>query len=285
MNTLSEKTIIVCSIVRNCATNLERNIKVINELCSLVKDFSIIVFENDSTDNTKEKLKEWQNKQKNTYISLNDYNVENTIPEKEKNSKVNPFFSRRRIEKMAFYRNKYLEVIKQENLTADYVVVVDLDVEKIEIKSIIDSFQYMDFWDCITANGYSISPRGSWRYHDTYALCEYEEQNEPQTEQKITDNQYKWSFMRRNMPFIKVFSAFGGIAIYKYEAIMSSQYDVLENDDPHVEVYCEHYALHRGMAMNSYKEICINPSMIVKYQKVTFKIIKEYILKKLKNIR
>lgn len=278
---LSDKNIIVCSIVRDCAKNLNKNIKIIDKLCALVNDYSIVIFENDSKDDTKKILLEWEKRQKNIYISINDYNTGKTIPQKEIKSSINRFFSRSRIEKMASYRNKYLEVIKNNNLISDYIIVVDLDVDYINFNGVINSLENMNFWDAITANGYSISPRGSRRYHDTYALCEYGKQKEPQTEQKIRLNQYKWSFLKKGLPLIKVFSAFGGFAIYKYDAIMNSSYDVLKNDDLNVEVYCEHFALHKQMAENGFDEICINPSMIIKYQKISFKVIKNFILNKI----
>ena len=61
---------------------------------------------------------------------MEDYMNEKTIPS-DSSVNCNPFFSKKRISKMAFLRNKYMEVIDQLNLNADYLMVVDLDVAQL----------------------------------------------------------------------------------------------------------------------------------------------------------
>ena len=56
---LSEKDIIICGIIRDSAKYLRNNIPVIDELCSKFNDFRIIIYENDSIDDTKEVLTNW----------------------------------------------------------------------------------------------------------------------------------------------------------------------------------------------------------------------------------
>ena len=60
MTQLSNKRVIICSIVRNAEDGLRKNIPVIDKLCSYFKDYDIVVYENDSKDKTKEILKNWQ---------------------------------------------------------------------------------------------------------------------------------------------------------------------------------------------------------------------------------
>lgn len=50
MKPLKESTLIICSIVRNAANGLKRNIPVINSLCKYAKSYKIIIFENNSLD-------------------------------------------------------------------------------------------------------------------------------------------------------------------------------------------------------------------------------------------
>ena len=263
---LSETTIIICGIVRNAERGLKRNIPTINRLCERFGNYHIIMVENDSTDNTKEILQQWAKSQKNIHILLNDYHT-TTIPDK-KEVTANPFFSRKRIEKMAQYRNIYLDYIAQNVLRGDYIMVVDLDVYSIDLEGVISSFTTTCEWDAVTANGYSrsFSSRFRKRYHDAYALTELGMELVPQTEETINLARYKWAFIKRKSSFIPVFSAFGGLAIYRYEALNNIRYEVLKNDDVRVEVRCEHFSLYKQMSAAGFNKVFINPDMRIKYQ-------------------
>jgi hypothetical protein len=278
---LSKSKIILCSIVRDCEKNLFRNIKLINALCDLALDFNIIVFENDSKDNTKGILKKWASEQKNVYINLIDLNVGKTIPD-SLTSGINPFFSRLRIDKMATYRNQYLDYIEKMDISGDFLIVVDLDVECINLEGIIDSFGQEREWDAITANGYSVSPKLTKRYHDTYALVECGCQNKPQTRTDIKENQKTYSFLRNGMPLINVYSAFGGLVIYKFDIIKGLRYKVLPNHDNEVEVKCEHFGFNDQIQSMGHHNFFINPNMGIKYQKISILLIYRFILRKFK---
>ena len=106
MKPLKESTLIICSIVRNAANGLKRNIPVINSLCKYAKSYKIIIFENNSLDQTKAILKEWQYEigQQNLYLSMYDIENSNVIPS-EKEVNVNPFFFKERISRMLELRN------------------------------------------------------------------------------------------------------------------------------------------------------------------------------------
>lgn len=266
---LSKSSIIICGIVRDCERGLKKNIPVIDKLCDLAEEYNVFIFENDSKDNTKFILEEWKKKRKNIQISINDFKTI-TIP--SKSIYVNRFFSQERIGKMAKYRNKYLEYIEDNKLIADFVIVVDLDVDYINLDGILDSFGKKQEWDAITANGYIYSPSAFFRkrYNDTYALIESGMENIPQTEDSINENRYKWAFLKSNMPAIRVFSAFGGLSIYKFEAIRNCRYSVIENGDNKVEVRCEHFSLCKQMSENGYDKVFINPQMKIRYRPYLF---------------
>ncbi len=278
--TLASSSIIVCGIARDCGRNLKKNIKVIDMLCNLAKEYQVIIFENDSTDNTKQVLKDWKDNRPNVYVSLNDFN-QLTIPKKEKGLKINPLFSCSRIEKMAKYRNFYLDYIEQNNIVGDYVVVLDLDVNKIFINGLIQSFSFINDWDAITANGYSraFSSRFRRRYHDTYALIEQGKATIPKKEEDIVGDQYRLAKLVPGMPLIPVLSAFGGLTIYRREAINGCRYGVLKNNDETIECLTEHSFLYNQMKAKGYDKICINPEMQLKYQTQVFNTIKRFFKK------
>ena len=265
------KSIIVCSIVRNAGTCLRHNLPVMEALSREFYDFKMVIFENDSVDDTKEVLKHWQKVfgDKLEVIS-EDTMAGNTIPKPSEVS-CNPFYSARRIGKMVNLRNQYMDYV--EKMSADFLMVVDLDIAGFSLDGILSSFNLGIQWDAVCANCWSLSPRLKRRYHDTYALVEYGDEQNPQTEKKILSLSDKFASIRPGDSPVRVFSAFGGITIYRFEAVRGLRYKLLQNEDERVEVRCEHFSLYRQMADKGYDKVYINPSMKVKYQNLTLKII------------
>ena len=283
MNSLADYSIIICSIVRNAEIGLRRNIPVIKALCGHFKEYKIFVYENDSTDKTKEILNDWAlSDSKHVIVSLNNYDRSATIPSQRELGKVCQFFSSRRIEKMAHIRNHYMDYIEKQGWNADYLIVVDLDVARLSLEGILSSFSEKSEWDAVTAFGYSLAPNLRNRYHDTYALIKYGDEEQPQTLKKIHSLAGKFGKLKGTKDWIRVSSAFGGLAIYRFEAVKGLKYYALPNDDERVEVRCEHYSIYKQMAERGYDKVYINPLMELKYQDLTWKIIVNSIKRKLK---
>ncbi len=261
----------ICSIVRDCEKNLKRNIPRIEYLRGFFKKSEVIIFENDSKDNTLKILKDWKELSSGIHIYHENYNVA-TIPS-QKEGEANPFFSIPRIEKMVFYRNKYLEYLNKGDCDRDFVIVIDLDISNFEVDGIVHSFGLPEKWDCISANGISRAPNFKNQYHDSYALIEKGKINDIQTEKIIIDNRAHYSGLKVGMPLVSVDSAYGGLAIYRWNSIMNLYYACPLNDDPMVQCKSEHVGLHLGMKNNGHSGIFINPSMMVKYRSVTLRFL------------
>lgn len=281
MKSLNESTLIVCGIVRNAERGLIRNIPVIKSLCEMAKDYRVVVYENDSKDKTKSLLEYWRLTDKDRiYISMNDTGASASIPDRKKVS-VNPFFSKERINRMAELRNYYMDYISKQEWIADYLIVVDLDVAQLYLEGILSSFESKMEWDAVVANGYSTSPRLRRRYHDTYALCMWNEQNAPQTEEKIKMLADKLGNLKSSDDWVRIASGFGGLAIYRYEAVKGVRYIALPNQDDRVEVKCEHFSIYAQMQEKGFNRFYINPAMTLQYQKLTVQIIWKSLKRKL----
>ena len=268
----------ICSIVRDCAKNLKGNIKRIEQLRSYFLSSEVIIFENDSKDSTKEILNYWKTNYNNVHITCKDYNTER-IP--SSNKIVNKYFSNSRISKMAFYRNQYISELNKNKFARDYVLVIDLDIKRFSVNDILNCFEIEQEWDCLTAYGTSISNKLKKQYHDTYALCEIGNLNKTQTEKQIRANNKKYARIKTNSPLIHVHSAFGGLALYKWKAIKGIKYICIPNSNDRVEVYCEHYGLHKQMIERNSQLIFINPNLKVKYRNITPEIMIKYLREKL----
>ena len=267
---ISQKTIIVCGIVRNAEKGLRRNIPVINSFCRLFQDFRIVIYENDSTDHTKEVLSEWSaTDQERIHVILE--NTEGKVRRfTAKDVRFHPFC---RTEMLGECRNKYMDFISEHQWTADYLMVIDMDVAKIQLKAILTSFDSKYDWDAVAAFGYSTSPSMKRRYHDTFALTEYGDEHNPQTREKIIALAEKYGTLKPLDDWVRVYAAFDGIVIYKFEAIKGARYVTYKNDDDYAEVRCEHYSMGKYMADHGYDKFYINPAMVLKYQNLTWKII------------
>lgn len=276
MKTPKESTLIVCGIVRDAEKGLRCNIPVINALLKEFEDYRVFIYENDSIDNTKQLLKDWHEiAPQRIHISLNQREADKTIPSSKHVEGVNPFFSHKRIDKMAHIRNKYMEYIDKQGWEADYLMVVDLDVAKIELAPILTSFNSNREWDAVCAFGYSTSPKFKRRYHDTYALTLWEEKDEPQTEEKIKRYADQLGSLTPTDEWVRIASGFGGLSIYRYEAVKGLRYTepAISNADKRVEVKCEHFSLYKQMMERGYDHFYINPAMILKYQHLTWNIV------------
>ncbi len=268
---MSGLNVSICSIVRDCERNLKRNIIRIEKLRKCFLDSEVVIFENDSKDRTAQVVENWkQNSDKIIFKSENYHNK--TIPNKTQGA--NPFFSKHRIEKLSYYRNKYLEIINSNEFRRDYVIIIDLDIANFSIDGIAHSFGLDQNWSCITSNGTSLSRTLKRQYHDSYALLEKGSGAFIMNEKIITANRVRFSFLKYGMPLFAVDSAFGGLAIYDWKALSGKYYSCLRNDDQRVEVLCEHISLNRQLEGN----IFINPCMRVKYRSFTI----SFILKQLR---
>lgn len=280
MKNPQDSSIFICSIVRNAEKGLKRNIPVISEIFRYFRSVKVFVFENDSRDGSKELLSDWAAEFPDIVsVSLND-NLKIPMTGQSRPG-VNPFFSRNRIEKMVFLRNKYLDYIAQSGWHGEYLMVVDLDVCRLSVSNIMSSFESETEWDAISAYGYSLSPKLKERYHDTYAYRPHAvPYDTPQTERDIYKCNDVLGDSNETDSLIPVTSAYGGLAIYRWKAVDGLRYELEMNEDPRVEVYCEHRSLYRQMYERGYRRFFINPRMRLKYQELTLPLMMQWIRKK-----
>lgn len=156
-----------------------------------------------------------------------------------------------RTERLAFFRNRYLQHLRESAEYADYdfVMVADLDLKGgWSNDGIATSFAHAG-WDVVASNSISYhNLRKS--YYDIFAL-------QPKT---ILNNGflYKiigngWQF-RRGDPLIPVQSGFGGLALYRKKSILSRQYEGTLDG----QMMCEHVSLNADNSLRCF----LNPSQI-----------------------
>lgn len=263
--------VLVCGIVRDAAAGLRRNVPALQRLLACFADYRVAVYENDSRDDTVRLLHAWERRDAAHVRVRCQVLGRRTIPTAHAAAGANPFFTLVRNERMSAFRNACLDMgeafCHESGFVPDYMIVVDLDV--VSLPSPASLLTCWDAtapaWDACTAYGQSRTPLLLPRYHDTYALCMQGDEARPQTEAMIRHQQRDMVQRLRQSPWLPVFSAFGGFAIYRYQHFQGLRYQALPNDDSRVESRAEHFSLFRQRPARTY----VNAAMTLRYQAVT----------------
>jgi hypothetical protein len=259
---LKKMRLAVCGLARNCAPKLPATIRFIETLSSYFESTTIVVVENDSRDKTRAILNNWADSCSSLHI------IDGKVPGEENvsDTNANPYYSVKRVSRLAALRNQYLDFLKVQPAAPDFVLVLDFDVDRISLEGVLDSFVREADWDVATAYGYSLSPTLQERYHDTYALVPLGEENIPQLEARLKSIQRNWRQDKASSELVEVYSAFGGLSIYKYQQINNIRYGVYLNRDVRVEARCEHFSIANELQKIGYQRIVINPRMHLRFQ-------------------
>ncbi|MEM5787804.1 MAG: hypothetical protein AAGU11_10845 [Syntrophobacteraceae bacterium] len=231
-------SVVICAITRNDAEVLPLTIGRIEKLGSLFSDYRVIVFENDSIDATPDILKRWE--KANSRVKILSGSLRGS-----------PVAFGTRTEKLAWFRNRYLDEMRNsaEYESFNYVIVLDMDLKGgWSYDGVASSFSRLD-WDAAASNsiGYHNLRR---TYYDTYAL-------KPESiltrglSGKILGN---GSQIQRNGSFIEVRSAFGGLCVYRKDKLLSRKYSGILEGRP----VSEHVPLNSDGSM----KFILNPSQI-----------------------
>jgi hypothetical protein len=172
-----------------------------------------------------------------------------------------------RTERIAPCRNRYLDELRHDRQYADvdYVMVADLDGVNYDLRaeSVATCWASPLPWDVVTANQ-------SDAYYDIWALrhpdwCPVDCHDQYARLRDMFDHPRALAIaihsrMARLPPradWIEVDSAFGGLAIYRREALLAGRYrGVCEG-----HAVCEHVPLHAELRAKGYR-IFINPALI-----------------------
>ncbi len=268
---MAESRVSICGLARDCQRKLTNIAPQIVELGECFRSYSINIVENDSKDGTSEFLSCWS--ANNPNVCLIQFSSCPWIADlRSAYAGPNWWFSKTRMQRMNFARNLYLGALQDEDFI-DFVIVIDLDIQSFSLAGIAHSFGLKEQWDFVAGNGRRYSIRHPFRkqvYWDTYVY-------EPKhgflggilNKTQISKAQVQIAKMLGNRNLLAVKSAFGGLCIYRREAIGNHRYIVVKNDDYEVEVLCDHTTLHREMAKAGCQQGYINPLQTVSYETAT----------------
>ena len=244
--------VIICGVVKNAEANLNNNIKLAMQLGSKCDNYKIVLYENNSTDSTKQILSGYKNNDHFEIIMEHFDSV--TLRQNSKiwaytavTGSVHPC----RIEQISNARNELREELKRDIYAEyTYVVMIDFDAKFFLNDGIINSL-YL-----VKENRKRVIYANSFDYYDYYAL------RSPHSEFNLFGPEVVGEPFWRNMnikrlqinpdssTLVNVYSAFNGIGVYDKDVFLTYNYDALLTDDVktaykkiasiHPEVY-EHF--------------------------------------------
>jgi hypothetical protein len=249
---INEMNVVVVGVVRNVAKTIEKDINRLNNSLSNFKNVNWLFVESDSQDETLSLLNKICLKDDFDFITCGS--LSNSISS--------------RTQRIAFCRNKYLEQIRSNNKysNTDYVIIADLDgVNDLVSSKVIESCWIRDDWDVCTANStgpyYDIWAlrHNEWSPNDCYRQLRFMDSFSTNKEKNLQAAVLsKMIVIPYDSEWIKVNSAFAGLAIYKRKCFDFGEYNGIGYDG---DEECEHVSFHKTLVDNDFS-IYINPKLI-----------------------
>jgi hypothetical protein len=259
------KKIVICSMVRDVGRRITDIKKKVERCGEMFLDYRVLIVENDSKDDTRERLLEWSKNNNRVSILGCGKNVERCSMNLKKTEGHN--VTRGRIQKMVTLRNVYLDEIKKDPTYKDfdYCFMWDLDlIGTVYLDGIAHSIYLLNlptYQDVECMCSYGIYKLNSvYVYYDTYAHLDVGEKFHLKNQR--LDNirkRYDIKYSLGDTPK-RCDSCFSGFAIYRMKNLLKDEvrYDMTPtNNDNEDDVECEHTRL-----CKHFKNVYINPNMI-----------------------
>ena len=251
--------VLICGVCKNVESAAANTIASMTALGQQFSDYKVVIYENNSKDHTTDLFHKWA--QENPHVVF--------ISERVKKRELVQKLAMKRLnrtELIARARNCVLdEIMKECYADYKYVVWADLDLlEPWDVQGIVETIQYPEQeWDAVLANG-------------SYDLFAFRDQEFPIGFELVGDlywdrlDQIRSRFsMQPTDPWRKVYSAFGGLGVYKRESILGCRYSGVVTRDLEAQVV-KWLSLIRSIKevplLKEYEELLASSSVINFYQ-------------------
>jgi hypothetical protein len=264
--------IIIYGTIRDIEEHFLKSFSNIELLCNFFNNALIIIFENDSLDNTRNLLKSW--------ASFTNPNIKKHIILENNLDEIYSL----RAHRLAYCRNKILDYIFDNNLDNNYQYAIHCDLDDrfwcLDYDSICSCFQYdLNSWDAmftVNKNYYydfwALRCNETW-FNKNIFSCEFSIDDNKEYEKHVPEFMNFLNNNKNNL--ISVQSAFNGLGIYKLSSIKYSRYsaDYVCNKCNSKKTEClqdnDHIGLHKDMIKNNYK-LFINKNMFIDCKKIEY---------------
>ena len=243
---MASQRVVIGGLARNLGSIVDTTIARVERLGRMFADYRVVLYENDSADETPTRLKQWSENNSRVFVLSEQLN--NPVNKCDR--------SQGRAQRMAHYRRQCHRTICQRHPDFDHVILVDTDMEGgWSYDGVASTFGKND-WDFVGSNGVIFRRHrldlnrmvqyDAWAYRD-------DESFSPKTTAEVNAITY-----RRGEELVPVTSCFGGLGVYRMAAFQAGEYDESAADT-------EHVPFHRSMRNRGFARAFINPSQVTLY--------------------
>ncbi len=241
---MRRSTVVIAGLARSIASILPATMLRMELLGKTFADYQILVYENDSIDETPVMLRDW---------AVSNHRV--TIESETLGAPASlPIRCSSRADRMAYYRARCQAQIRERFGSAGHVILVDTDLEGGWSPDGVASTFAEEQWDFVGSNGVVFKRRG-WQVN---AIAHYDAwaYRESLDFKPLSTKYVNKLIFQRGQPFIPLPSCFGGLGIYRMDAYLAGEY---RGGD------IEHVSFHRSMREQGFDRTYLNPSQLVVY--------------------
>lgn len=241
---MRQRRVVIAGLARDLQQILPLTIDRIERLGSFFAEYRVIVYENDSVDNSLMLLNEWA--ERNTNVRI--------CSESRQDPVNRPARCLSRAARMAYYRSQCHRQVQAGFADFDNVILVDMDLEGgWSYDGVANTFG-QTAWDFVGAYGIifrrqRMSPNCVAHY-DAWAY-RVDEDFAPLSTKEVNAIHFE-----RGEPLHPVTSCFGGLGVYQMPAYLAGRYDGSD---------VEHVTFHRHMRQRGFRRTFLNPSQIAVY--------------------
>jgi hypothetical protein len=258
---LKQCKVVVAGLLRDKSDRLRDGHvqRLVHRICDQFGQYRVLIVENDSSDDTRELLLDWAQKDPNIKVLGCGVNVPKCEMKLMKTTAHSTYAPR--INKMVNLRNIYMDALHTDSdlQDADFVAVIDLDLHAgLFVEGLWDmgyEFKHHPDWSAICANGLELKPNlmdNRLRYLDTYALRTEQVWN--YRKRALDDLSVMHWPLRCPVSARKVVSGFSGLTFYRFKEMKDLRYHMMV--DGYQDSICEHVSLSLQL-----KQLMILPSL------------------------
>lgn len=227
--------LLIGGIAKDIASNVTQLKVTIQRLIDTFETVEFYVFENNSMDETARLLQQWQTEDRQ-HIFVKCLNL--TREEQLNLVRARTFDDKPcRIELISWARNQLLDMMRpaERQEEFDFVIMLDTDIANVDMRALIQTIQYFpkDKADVLFANGLDESgASGRGNYYDFFALRMANYPYGQEISKSALDRIPEFELiLKMDAPLFPVYSAFGGLAIYKMDTFeQNPKYSPYPND-------------------------------------------------------
>ena len=241
---MRKASVVIAGLARSIAMILPATMIRLELLGQTFANYQILIYENDSIDETPLMLHDWAASNSRIHVVSESLGAPTSLPIRCSS----------RADRMAYYRKRCQDTIRQKFCDAESVILVDTDLEGGWSPDGIASTFGHDNWDFVGSNGI-IYKRLGWQanaiaHYDAWAYREHDDFR-PLTTKYVNSLSFE-----RGQSFVPLPSCFGGLGIYRMPAYLAGEYSGGD---------IEHVSFHRSMRQRGFDRTFLNPSQLVVY--------------------